>query len=236
MRTPVAIVGLACHYPDASSADELFDNVAAGRRAFRRIPEERLSLADYGSIDAGDVDRTYVTQAATIEGYEFDRLRFRIVRSTYRSADLTHWLALDVAERALRDAGFPDGDGLPRERTGVVLGNTLTGEFSRAQALRLRWPYVERVLGAALADLIPEAPARKQRIAEIESRYKAPFEPFGDESLAGGLANTIAGRICNFFDLKGGGFTVDGACSPSRTRAHRSRRAISTWRSRAAST
>src|SRR3712207_8189095 len=29
---------------------------------------------------------------------------------------------------------------------------------------------------------------------------------------AGGLSNTIAGRICNHFDLKGGGYTVDGAC------------------------
>src|SRR6185312_10678228 len=33
--------------------------------------------------------------------------------------------------------------------------------------------------------------------------------------LAGALSNTIAGRICNHFDLKGGGYTVDGACSSS---------------------
>src|SRR5262249_8734649 len=36
-----------------------------------------------------------------------------------------------------------------------------------------------------------------------------------EDSLAGGLSNTIAGRICNHFDLKGGGYTVDGACSSS---------------------
>ena len=28
-------------------------------------------------------------------------------------------------------------------------------------------------------------------------------------------ANTIAGRICNYMDLRGGGYTVDGACSSS---------------------
>ena len=50
-------------------------------------------------------------------------------------------LALAVAPRALADAGFTDGNGLPREATGVLLGNTLTGEFSRANTLRLRWPY-----------------------------------------------------------------------------------------------
>jgi enediyne polyketide synthase len=36
-----------------------------------------------------------------------------------------------------------------------------------------------------------------------------------EDMLAGGLANTIAGRICNHFDFNGGGYTVDGACSSS---------------------
>ncbi|MBM3890003.1 MAG: type I polyketide synthase, partial [Verrucomicrobia bacterium] len=36
-----------------------------------------------------------------------------------------------------------------------------------------------------------------------------------EDTLAGSMANTIAGRICNFLDLHGGGYTVDGACSSS---------------------
>src|SRR4029079_13503840 len=35
------------------------------------------------------------------------------------------------------------------------------------------------------------------------------------ETLAGGLSNTIAGRVCNHFDLKGGCYTIDGACASS---------------------
>jgi len=81
-------------------------------------------------------DATYATEAAVIEGYEFDRVAFRVVGSTFRSADLAHWLAMDVAARALVDAGFPEGRGLPRESTGVLVGNTLTGEFARAGLLR----------------------------------------------------------------------------------------------------
>src|SRR6185295_222971 len=50
---------------------------------------------------------------------------------------------------------------------------------------------------------------------EVESAYKSPFPAVGEETLAGGLSNTIAGRICNYFDLKGGGYTVDGACASS---------------------
>src|SRR5262245_5014619 len=149
MSSPIAIVGLACLYPEARTPMELWENVLAQRRAFRRIPDERLRADDYLSKDLQEADKTYAAQAAVIEGYEFDRVAFKVVGSTYRSADLAHWLALDVASQALADAGFKDARGLPREMTGVVLGNTLTGEFSRANLMRLRWPYVRRVLDSS---------------------------------------------------------------------------------------
>src|SRR5882757_9400210 len=125
----IAIVGLACVYPDARTPGELWENVLAQRRAFRRFPAERLRLEDYWSADPAAPDSTYSVEAAVIEGYEFNRVAFRVVGSTFRSADLAHWLALDVAARALADAGYQNGEGLAREGTGVVLGNTLTGEF-----------------------------------------------------------------------------------------------------------
>lgn len=213
--SPIAIVGMACIYPDARSPLELWENALAQRRAFRRMPSERMRMEDYLSPDKQTPDATYCAQAAVIEGYEFDRVAYRVVGSTYRSADLAHWLALDVASRALSDAGFQNGDGLDRETTGVVLGNTLTGEFSRANLMRLRWPYVRRVFDAALTEKGWDSAQRAGFLGQVEERYKSPFPPVGEETLAGGLSNTIAGRICNQFDFKGGGYTVDGACASS---------------------
>jgi enediyne polyketide synthase len=215
MTARIAIVGMACRYPDARSPSELWENVLAQRRAFRRMPDERLRLADYLSADREAPDSFYSTNAAVIEGYEFDRLRFRVAGSTFRSADLAHWLALDVAAQALVDAGFTEAEGLPRETTGVFLGNTLTGEFSRANTLRLRWPYVRRTLEANLVNEDWSVERRGDFLRKVEATYKEPFPPIGEESLAGGLSNTIAGRICNYFDLQGGGYTVDGACASS---------------------
>ncbi|WP_262403128.1 type I polyketide synthase [Actinomadura sp. CNU-125] len=213
--TNIAVVGMACRYPDASSPRELWENVLAGRRAFRRLPEERMRLEDYWDPDPAAPDRFYATNAAVIEGYDFDRVGHRIAGSTYRSTDLTHWLALDVAGRALADAGFPAAEGLPAERTGVVVGNTLTGEFTRANLMRLRWPYVRRTLAAALRENGWEDERLAPFMDDLERRYKSPFPPVDEDTLAGGLSNTIAGRICNFYDLKGGGYTVDAACSSS---------------------
>ncbi|MCP2336068.1 type I polyketide synthase [Actinomadura rupiterrae] len=211
----IAVVGMACRYPDAASPRELWQNALAGRRAFRRLPDERMRLEDYWDADPAAPDRFYASNAAVIEGYAFDRVGHRIAGSTYRATDLTHWLALDTAGQALDDAGFPAAEGLPRDRTGVVVGNTLTGEFTRANLLRLRWPYVRRTLAAALRDEGWPDDRIGPFLAELEDRYKSPFPPVDEDTLAGGLSNTIAGRICNHYDLKGGGYTVDGACSSS---------------------
>jgi enediyne polyketide synthase len=215
MIRPVAIVGVACRYPDANSPAELWENVLAGRRAFRRIPDERLRLEDYWSPDPAAPDKFYARKAAVIEGFEFDRVKYKIAGSTYRTTDMTHWLALDTAARALEDAGFPDGDGLPKTGTCVIVGNSLTGEFTRANLMRLRWPYVRRTLGSALKDMGWDDDKLAGFLTDLEARYKSAFPPVDEDTLAGGLSNTIAGRICNQFDFKGGCFTVDGACSSS---------------------
>ncbi|PDP84378.1 erythronolide synthase [Glycomyces fuscus] len=211
----LAVVGMGLCYPDADSPDDLWDNVLAGRRAFRRIPSERMSLDDYWSGDQGAEDRFYANKAAVLRGFSFDRVRYRVSGSSFRSTDMTHWLALETVSRALADAGFAGGEGLPRRTTGVVVGNSLTGEFSRANTLRLRWPYVRRTVSAALLERGWGEEEAARFLVDLEASYKDPFPRVDEDTLAGGLSNTIAGRVCNHFDLAGGGYTVDGACSSS---------------------
>ncbi|MFI6574915.1 type I polyketide synthase [Nocardiopsis sp. NPDC050513] len=214
-NTRIAVVGIGLCYPDANSPVDLWDNVLAGRRAFRRLPDERMNLDDYWSKDPAAEDRFYSEKAAVLRGFTFDRARYRVSGSSFRSTDMTHWLALETMSRALEDAGFPEAEGLPRRSTGVVIGNSLTGEFSRANTLRLRWPYVRRTVASALLDHGWAEAETDAFLADLEKSYKAPFPRIDEDTLAGGLSNTIAGRVCNHFDLGGGGYTVDGACSSS---------------------
>jgi enediyne polyketide synthase len=175
----------------------------------------RLNLADYSPERQND-DYISATMAAVLDDYEFDRARFHVSQDAFATTDLTHWLALDVAAQALADAKLLHASAEQRERTSVYVGNSLTGEFSRANLMRLRWPYVRRVLSTALQENKKCRPEDLQDlVGRVEALYKAPFPPTNEESLAGGLSNTIAGRICNYFDFKGGGYTVDGACASS---------------------
>ena len=93
MSSGIAIVGMACRYPDANNPAELWENVLACRQAFRRLPPERLRLEDYFASDPEAPDRTYAAHAAVLRDYSFDRVGFRVGVDTFRSTDLSHWLA-----------------------------------------------------------------------------------------------------------------------------------------------
>ncbi|XOF34006.1 MAG: SDR family NAD(P)-dependent oxidoreductase [Candidatus Electrothrix sp. YB6] len=212
--TPIAIIGMACHYPGAKNLRSFWENILTQRRQFRPIPASRLSAADYYDPDPGAPDKTYCCRAALLDGFSFDPVRYRVPRSAFESTDIVHWLALQVALASLEDAGFKK-NAVPKERSGVILGNSLTGEYSRAQGLRLRWPFVRRVLQAAAQEKGFSFSCAADLIDTAEAYYKSIFAPVTEDTLAGALSNTIAGRICNYLDLHGGGYTVDGACASS---------------------
>ena len=211
---PIAIIGLGCRYPDARNPRELWENVLTQRQSFRRMPDERLPLSEYGDSDKNAPDKTYLERAAVIDGFEFDWARRRIPKQVYEQTDITHWLALDVALQALNDAGYEASE-LPRDRTGVVIGNTLTGEQQRAYLLRGRWPFVQKTIRAAGIKKGLDDATLEELVAETEKIFKSFFPAPNEDTLAGALSNTIAGRICNYMDLRGGGYTVDGACASS---------------------
>ena len=213
-RSDIAVIGIACYYPGASNVKELWENILTRRVQFRRMLDQRLPLSKYYDSDPKAPEKTYLTKAAFIENYQFDWGKLRIPKKTVESTDIVHWLALDMALKTFADAGYKLNE-IPLQNTGVIVGNTLTGEQTRSQSLRLRWPYVQGVVNATLNHLGIGSEGRGRIVGEMEQIYKSAFYPITEDSLAGGLANTIAGRICNYLNLKGGGYIVDGACSSS---------------------
>jgi acyl transferase domain-containing protein len=212
--TSLAVIGMGCHYPGANQLSQLWENILARRCQFRQFPAARLPMSEYYDPDPKIADKTYGNQAGVIDGFQFDWVQRRIPKTTVDSTDIVHWLALETALKAIEDAGY-NRNSISTQKSGVILGNTLTGEHTRSSAMRLRWPYVRRVLrAAASAKGLP--PALVEELAEtMEKFYKSAFAPITEDSLAGGLSNTIAGRVCNFFNFDGSGYTVDGACSSS---------------------
>ena len=212
--SPIAIIGMACWYPGARDPLMLWENILARRRQFRHIPKQRLNLKDYFDPDPNQEDKTYSPWAAIIDGFDFDWSGKRIPYSTFKVTDITHWLALEVALKAISDACYLPED-ISGTKTGVIIGNCSTGEQTRAYALRLRWPYIKKAFLAAAQDTDISQSLMEQIEHNLKWHYKSAFPPTNEDSLAGSISNVIAGRICNFLNLRGGGYTVDGACSSS---------------------
>lgn len=212
--TPIAIIGMGCWLPGASTPRQLWENVLARRREFRRMPDVRTPLADYYDETATDPDKFYQSKVAVIDGFAFDWASYRIPESSYERTDACQWLALEIAHRALADAGF-SRETAPKDRTGVFIGNTCTGEGMRSNSLRLRWPVVERALAKAaeLEGISSSDIAPFTRVTE--DCYKSIFPDVNEDFVAGSISATIAGRICNYFDFHGGAFVIDGACASS---------------------
>jgi len=210
----IYIVGMATVYAGAKDLTEFWETALTRRRGFREFPQQRLQLNEYGSTSRDDHDKTYVRCAAVIDGFEFDWKAHRVPKATFEATDPVHWLALTTAMKAIKESGV-DLDAAGRDRCGVILGNSLTGEVSRANLLRLRWPYVRQAVadGAARAGLRDSELAAL--IGEIEQSFKGAFPVPNEDTLAGALSNVIAGRICNVLDFNGGGYVIDGACASS---------------------
>ena len=211
-KDPIVVIGMGCVYPGAHSPEELWQNVLAGRRYFRNAPDERLPKKDYFDSNKYAPGKTYCDKMAVITDWEFDPLEFRIPPISVYTSDIAHWLALYTAREAIKNSGL-NLDEIDRTKIGVIIGNTLTGEFSRSHNLMFRWPYVERSIRRALSG--SSEPYVDSVVEMVGKVYKAPLPEITEDSLPGNMSNTIAGRICNTFDLGGGCYTVDGACSSS---------------------
>jgi len=180
----VAIVGMACVYPGADGLGAYWANVVAGRDEITDVPPERWSPETYPDLP---------NRGGFVPRVPFDALGYGIPPSALASIEPVQLLALEVAARALKDAGY-EGRVFDRARTSVIFGAEPGSELSAAYGLRSVLPGYTGELPGELDEHLP-------RLTE--------------DSFPGVLGNVIAGRIANRLDLGGANYTVDAACASS---------------------
>ncbi|GAA1273249.1 type I polyketide synthase [Kitasatospora nipponensis] len=205
----IAVVGMAGVFPGAPDLAAFWANIVGGVDAVTEVPPERWDPARYHSAD-GAAGTTPSRWGGFLPRIPFDPLSYGIPPTALGSIEPVQLLALEVARRALLDAGY-DGGGqgsagqggtgqggggraFDRGRTSVVFGAEAGSDLSNAGVLSAVLP--------AYLDTVPEAIAQQ-------------LPALTEDSFAGMLANVIAGRIANRLDLGGANFTVDAACASS---------------------
>ena len=216
----VAIIGIGCRFPGANGTDEFWDNIVNGVSAISDIPGDRWDPQLYFNADPSTPDKTYTQIGGFLKDFRFESRRFRIPPKVAKQVDPVQQITLACVADALDDANLKvdkrsQGREFNREKCAVILGNSLGGEVSDAYAIRLNWHEVEQQLMGLplLANLDEEA--RAGTLATMKAAYMDGLPKIDEDSMPGELANVIAGRIANAFDLGGANFTVDAACASS---------------------
>ncbi|WSQ12483.1 SDR family NAD(P)-dependent oxidoreductase [Streptomyces sp. NBC_01231] len=189
----VAVVGMACMFPEAPDLATFWANVLGGIDAVGEVPADRWDPAVHWSEDGTGV--TPSKWGGFLPRIPFDPLRYGIPPNSLGSVEPVQLLALEAARRALEDAGYGDrGRTFDRSRTSVVFGAEAGSDLSNAATLRAVLPSYYGRVPDSLDEQLP-------RLTE--------------DSFPGMLANVISGRIANRLDLGGANYTVDAACASS---------------------
>ncbi|MDM4721112.1 SDR family NAD(P)-dependent oxidoreductase [Micromonospora sp. WMMA1363] len=195
----IAIVGMSCVMPGSPDLAAFWQAILAGRDTITEVPADRWDVDTYHDQQARPGKAGHPTTASKWGGFvppvPFDAIGYGIPPASLASIEPAQLLALEVAHRALIEAGYPcDESGVDHSRTGVVFGAESGSDLSQAYDLQITLPAHLGDLPAELADVLPT---------------------ITEDSFPGVLANVMAGRVANRLDLGGPNFVVNAACASS---------------------
>jgi acyl transferase domain-containing protein len=226
----IAVIGMACRAPGATSKEALWRDLCAGRERIRRFTEEELLLAGRQVEDVLRDD--YVAARGVLsDACAFDAAFFGVNEREARVMDPQHRVFVETVWHAFEDAGRTPGDG--EDVVGVFAGameNTYLQHHvapHRAALADVSDPEIavgnqgsylpSRV--SYLLDLhgpsVSISTACSTSLVAVHMACKALLSGDCDMAVAGGVAINfpeVAGYRC--YDKDAGALSADGHCRP----------------------
>ncbi len=196
----IAIVGLGVIAPGARTLDAFWQLLKDGRDPKQPIPKERWDAGEASTMPA----RNWI--GGFVDDFEFDWRKHRVPPKQVAQADPLQFMVLDAVAQALHSAGWEAPP--QRERTSVIVGNIVGGEFMAQLQVGIRRDglreTIERFLQSRGMPADKVAALGEDFAARIQERMPALW----DES--GSFTNsTLASRVTKAYDLMGGACTID---------------------------
>ena len=208
-ETPIAVIGMACLFPEARNAREFWDNIVHKRDSITDVPSNRWDVNDYYDPDPKAPDKTYCKRGGFLPEIDFDPMEFGMPPNILEVTDVSQMLSLVVAKAALEDARYGDSSDFDRDRIGIVLGVGGGQKLITPLTTRLQYPVWKKVL--------TNSGITEEDAEIIVEKIRKAYVPWEENSFPGMLGNVIAGRIANRLNLGGTNCVVDAACASSLT-------------------
>ena len=151
----VAIIGMACLFPDAANKDEYWANLVSGKNSITEVPRDRWDPEIYYDPDAQNGEKTPSKWGGFLNAVAFDPLEYGIPPNSLNSIEPVQLLSLQVARDALADAGYGERP-FKRERTSVIFGAEAGTELAGAYGFRAVYPQLIGDLSEALDERLPQ--------------------------------------------------------------------------------
>ena len=214
-KEPIAIVGIGAIMPGALSKDEFWQNIQTGKYCITEIPASYWDYKLFYSPDHKAEDKLYSKIGGFIpEGFKFNSIKYRIPPQIAKQMDTVQHLAIETTRMALEDSGY-DKKEFNRDRCAVIMGNSMGGMKNEMSNTRLNRPFLYEILKDTPTYKALPPDAEQKLMDEMDEGVRQKFTPITEDSMPGELANVIAGRLANVFDVHGTNFTVDAACATS---------------------
>ncbi|AFY47236.1 polyketide-type polyunsaturated fatty acid synthase PfaA [Nostoc sp. PCC 7524] len=206
-KTPVAIIGMACIFPQAKNLQEYWQNIISKVDCITDVPPSRWNIDEYYDPDPKTPDKTYCKRGGFIPDIDFNPMEFGLPPNILEVTDSSQILSLLVAKQAMTDAGYGEASKAIRDRTGVVLGVGGGQKLIVPLTTRLQYPVWQKVLKSSGLS--------EEDTQKIIEKIKLAYIKWEENSFPGMLGNVVAGRIANRLDLGGINCVVDAACAAS---------------------
>jgi len=201
---PIAIIGMACLFPQAPDLSAFWRNIVSGVDA---VGEPQAAWDAERYLRTGRIKTASGGYLKDL--FRFDPREFGIMPNSLDGGEPDQFVALRIARDALADAGYLGGH--DHRDTGIVLGHSTY--LHRGQAAILQNTLVLDQTMDLLATVCPSLEAGQ--LDEIRALMKAKLPPSNADIAPGLVPNVMTGRIANRLDLKGPNYLLDAACSSS---------------------
>ncbi|KFF06342.1 SDR family NAD(P)-dependent oxidoreductase [Flavobacterium reichenbachii] len=123
---PIAVVGMACHFPEAADIKQFWDNLKNGIDAISEVPESRWNTSKFYSSQKDEPGKSISKWGGFIKDIEkFDPKYFGIKEELASQIDPLQRQWLEVCTEAIADAGYLKED-LSGKAVGVYAGSRLS--------------------------------------------------------------------------------------------------------------
>lgn len=212
MGEDIAVISMACRFPDASTPEMFWNNVSSGKCSIRDIPPERFDLRQLSNYKLNTEENICLTGAFIENPYDFDAKLFNIADEEAAVMDPQQRIILELVLELFERAGYTR-ECVNGKNIGVFIGAG-TNAYNEYHLLTQAFQSFKDF------DSIKSLTSEQQM--SIFEEWKTKFGVTNTHSnvLVDNILNMIAARASQEFNLKGPAMVIDTACSSSLAALH----------------